>query len=101
MSDVQLVVGAVVGAGTMGRGMADIAAAADPDAVVASTSSVPITRLAGAVRSPQRFFGVHFFSPAWRMPLIEVIRTVHTDAGVEARRCADAGLRLLRRGPDR
>jgi 3-hydroxyacyl-CoA dehydrogenase/enoyl-CoA hydratase/3-hydroxybutyryl-CoA epimerase len=47
----------------------------DADAVIASnTSSLPITGLATAVQSPQRFLGLHFFSPVDRMPLVEIIR---------------------------
>ncbi|MFC5907958.1 3-hydroxyacyl-CoA dehydrogenase NAD-binding domain-containing protein [Streptacidiphilus monticola] len=45
-----------------------------PDAVIASnTSTLPITGLAGAVPEPERFIGLHFFSPVDRMPLVEII----------------------------
>ncbi|MBN2569521.1 MAG: enoyl-CoA hydratase/isomerase family protein [Deltaproteobacteria bacterium] len=45
------------------------------DCVLASnTSSIPITELAGDVKNPERFIGCHFFSPVWRMELLEVIR---------------------------
>lgn len=47
----------------------------DPDAVLASnTSTLPITGLARGVRRQENFIGIHFFSPADRMPLIEIIR---------------------------
>ena len=39
-----------------------------------NTSGIPITKLAKASSRPERFIGLHFFSPADRMPLIEVIR---------------------------
>ncbi len=46
-----------------------------PDAVIASnTSALPIRDLASAARHPERVVGMHFFSPAQRMPLLEVIR---------------------------
>lgn len=46
-----------------------------PDALLASnTSTISITRLAKAWKSPERFAGLHFFSPVDRMQLVEVIR---------------------------
>ena len=45
-----------------------------PDAILASTTSgLPITGLATGLRRPDRFIGLHFFSPAERMPLVEVV----------------------------
>ena len=41
--------------------------------VASNTSSLPITLLAQAGAHPERFIGMHFFSPAERMPLVEVI----------------------------
>lgn len=53
-----------------------------PEAGLASnTSSISITSLSAAVAEPRRarFIGTHFFSPASRMKLVEVIPTVDTD----------------------
>ncbi len=45
------------------------------DAVIASnTSTISISRLAGALKHPQRFCGMHFFNPVPVMPLVEVIK---------------------------
>jgi 3-hydroxybutyryl-CoA dehydrogenase len=59
---------------------AEISAAADPDAIFASnTSSISITGLATATDRPQKFIGLHFFSPVPVMGLIEIIRGLETD----------------------
>jgi 3-hydroxybutyryl-CoA dehydrogenase len=53
--------------------------AADEDAVFASnTSSISITSLATATDRPDRFIGLHFFSPVPVMRLIEIIRGLET-----------------------
>jgi len=49
------------------------------EAVFASnTSTLPITGLAQASARPERFIGLHFFSPVERMPLVEIIRGERT-----------------------
>ncbi len=47
----------------------------DPAAIVATnTSSLPITKLASALKFPGRFVGMHFFNPVPIMALVEVVR---------------------------
>ena len=43
-----------------------------------NTSTLPITGLAEASSRPDRFIGLHFFSPVEKMPLVEVIRAEQT-----------------------
>ncbi len=57
-----------------------------PDAVLGSnTSTLPITVLAGGVKRPKDFIGVHFFSPVDKMPLVEIVRAEQTSDAVLAR----------------
>jgi len=56
------------------------------DAVFASnTSTLPITGLAEASGRPTGFIGLHFFSPAEKMPLVEIIMGGQTAAATLAR----------------
>ena len=49
------------------------------EAVIASnTSSLSLTALAGAVSHPERFVGMHFFSPVPAMKLLEIICGLRT-----------------------
>ncbi len=55
------------------------------EAVLASnTSALSITRLAEAVPRPERVAGLHFFNPVHKMPLVEVVRTPHTEEAAVA-----------------
>ncbi len=66
---------------------------ASPQAIVASnTSAIPISLLAGMTRRPQRFLGLHFFSPVPLMGVAEVIRGLDT-----ADACFAAGVEFIRR----
>jgi len=47
-----------------------------------NTSSLSITELAGCLKDPTRFVGMHFFNPAVLMKLVEVIGGAHTDEKV-------------------
>lgn len=54
-----------------------------PSTVFASnTSSIPITQIASALKSPSRCVGLHFFNPATVMKLVEVISGVATAPSV-------------------
>ena len=46
--------------------------------LASNTSSISITRLAGATGRPDRFIGMHFMNPVPVMPLVEVIRGIAT-----------------------
>lgn len=61
---------------------------AHPDAVLGSnTSSLDIDLIAGATRRPERVIGLHFFSPAHVMRLLEIVRGPRTsEAAVHAAR---------------
>ena len=55
--------------------LAEVEALLPEHAVLATnTSTISITRLAGALKRPESFCGMHFFNPVPRMPLVEVIR---------------------------
>ncbi len=46
--------------------------------VASNTSAIPITELASSLSRPERFLGLHFFSPVPMMRAVEVIRGMHT-----------------------
>ncbi len=53
----------------------DLGRIVKPSGVLASnTSSIPITKLAGASGRPEQFIGMHFMNPVPLMALVEVIR---------------------------
>ena len=57
-----------------------------PDGVFASnTSTLPISGLAAASARPERFVGLHFFSPVHKMKLVEIIRGKTTSDETVAR----------------
>jgi 3-hydroxyacyl-CoA dehydrogenase/enoyl-CoA hydratase/3-hydroxybutyryl-CoA epimerase len=64
------------------------------EAVIASnTSAIPISDLAADSAHPERIVGMHFFSPAQRMPLLEVVRPTGAADWAVARAVA-AGTKL-------
>jgi 3-hydroxybutyryl-CoA dehydrogenase len=53
------------------------------EAILASNpSALSVTEIAEATEHPERVVGMHFFNPAPVLPLVEVIRTVHTSDDV-------------------
>jgi 3-hydroxyacyl-CoA dehydrogenase / enoyl-CoA hydratase / 3-hydroxybutyryl-CoA epimerase len=46
--------------------------------IATNTSSIQLETLAGALREPSRFVGLHFFNPVASLPLVEVIRGEQT-----------------------
>ena len=54
--------------------IADIEANAKPETIFATnTSSLPIHKIAEKAQRPENVVGLHYFSPADKMPLVEVI----------------------------
>ena len=74
--------------------------------LLSNTSSLCITELAAATRRPDRFAGLHFFSPVPLMKLVEVIRALdderrHVPDRLRLSRSRSARSRSPRRiGPD-
>ena len=61
------------------RIFADLDRIAKPAAILASnTSSISLTRIAGATKRPAQVIGMHFFNPVPMMQLVELIRALQT-----------------------
>jgi 3-hydroxybutyryl-CoA dehydrogenase len=59
---------------------AETEALALPDAAITSnSSSFPISEIAKGLKTQGRMLGLHFFMPAHLIPLVEVVRSVHSD----------------------
>ena len=53
------------------------------DAILATnTSTLDVDRIASATKRPGRVVGTHFFSPAYIMPLVEIVRGAATEDSV-------------------
>lgn len=81
LADAALVVEAIVeDLAVKQRLFADLEEAVGDDTVLATnTSSLSVTAIAGGLRLPGRFVGLHFFNPAPLLPLVEVVRGFATD----------------------
>jgi 3-hydroxybutyryl-CoA dehydrogenase len=59
--------------------LAQIAGVVRPDCLIATnTSALSVTDLAGAVKRPERFAGLHFFNPVPLMELVEVVAALQS-----------------------
>jgi len=64
-----------------------------PEGILASnTSSLSLSELFQGFDRPERFAGLHFFNPADKMPLLEIVRTPKTSEKTILRSAAFAGL---------
>lgn len=71
--------------------LADLEGIVPPACVLATnTSSLSITAIGAALKNPSRLAGMHFFNPAPRMKLVEVVSGVETDPAVTAALAATA-----------
>ncbi len=53
------------------------------DAILATnTSSLPVAAIGSGCKRPERVIGVHFFNPAPVMPLVEIVPSLATAAGI-------------------
>lgn len=69
--------------------LAEISRHVDHDTLVATnTSAISIASLAPAMEHPERFLGMHFFSPVDRMPLVELVPHTGTSSRTRARAAA-------------
>ena len=59
--------------------LGELEAALSPEAIIATnTSYLDIDAMAEGLERPENVLGLHFFSPAERMPLLEIVRTQRT-----------------------
>ncbi len=50
--------------------------------LASNTSVIPITQITKDMRSPERAMGTHWWNPPYLVPLVEVIKTQHTDSAI-------------------
>lgn len=72
-------------------------ACADETVIATNTSTISLDELAEGMARPERLVGMHFFNPAHRMPLVEVIR--REGAAPAAVATALAAAKKLRKTP--
>ncbi len=61
-----------------------------PSIIATNTSALSIDVLAGGVKNPSTFLGMHFFNPVWSLPMVELVLGAATTAATvdQARRIA-------------
>jgi 3-hydroxyacyl-CoA dehydrogenase/enoyl-CoA hydratase/carnithine racemase len=59
---------------------AELERVVSPECVLATnTSSLSVTEMGAELEHPERVVGMHFFNPVAVLPLVELVRTPHTD----------------------
>ena len=67
----------------------ELEAVAKPDAILATnTSSIPLEEIITELKDSSRLVGIHFFNPATKMPLVEVVSSVDTSTDIRDRASA-------------
>ncbi|NOZ31932.1 MAG: 3-hydroxyacyl-CoA dehydrogenase [Alphaproteobacteria bacterium] len=70
---------------------ADLEQQAGAHAILATnTSSIPLEKIATALKKPGRLIGLHFFNPVAQLPLVEVVRGEKNDDRAVAAGCSFA-----------
>ena len=54
----------------------------DSTILATNTSSLSVAAIAGGCAHPERVVGIHFFNPAWVMPLVEIGKSIMTSDDV-------------------
>lgn len=71
--DLELVVEAVPEQLALKRDVLRAVEDRQPSMIATNTGALSISKLAGELRRPEAFIGMHFFNPVWSMPLIEIV----------------------------
>jgi 3-hydroxybutyryl-CoA dehydrogenase len=67
----------------------ELDALCEPTTILASnTSSISLTKLAGATKRPERVVGLHFMNPVPLMKLVEIVRALQTSDDTYEKTCA-------------
>jgi len=78
--------------------LAELEQVVSPECVLATnTSSLSVTEMGSDLAHPERVVGMHFFNPVAVLPLVELVRTPHTD-DVALATAADVTSKLRKRG---
>lgn len=99
LADADVVIEAVFEDAAVKRSViADLERICRAETILASnTSTISLDALAEGMKHPERLVGLHFFNPAQRMPLVEVIYRTATPASVTA--TAVGFVKTLRKTP--
>lgn len=56
----------------------------EPELLATNTSGISVDELAGDLRHPERFLGMHFFNPVPAMRLVEIVKGARTSEAAQA-----------------